>query len=315
MLQAKLVDWETYAKCSNRFKNIFNTADFLFLNRNKVDEIVYVLVSKGNSNKFAVALGVDSEGRMKCPFSAPFGYMETLSKEQSIENYEQALYEIEKILKEAGYKEIYITMPPSFYEKSVIESWYAIFINNKWTIRYADINFSINILEMIDGYESKIYRNARKNLRIANSKKMKIKECMSEKERISAYQIIKANRAAKGYPLKMSEEQVLKTMQIIPSRMFRVMYEEEAIASALVYDVTDKIAQVVYWGDIPGKSNLKVMNFIAYELIKYYGERKFEYLDIGPSTEYGVPNYGLCDFKDSIGCERSVKYTFMKELK
>lgn len=40
-----------------------------------------------------------------------------------------------------------------------------------------------------------------------------------------------------------------------------------------------------------------------------------KYLDIGPSTENSIPNYGLCDFKESIGCRRSLKYTMVKELR
>ena len=33
-------------------------------------------------------------------------------------------------------------------------------------------------------------------------------------------------------------------------------------------------------------------------------------LDIGPSTENGIPNYGLCEFKESIGCSVTMKYSF-----
>jgi len=39
------------------------------------------------------------------------------------------------------------------------------------------------------------------------------------------------------------------------------------------------------------------------------------YIDIGPSTENSIPNYGLCEFKESIGCDISPKYTFYKYLK
>ena len=35
---------------------------------------------------------------------------------------------------------------------------------------------------------------------------------------------------------------------------------------------------------------------------------------IGPSTESSIPNYGLCEFKESIGCEINQKFTFSKEI-
>ena len=34
-------------------------------------------------------------------------------------------------------------------------------------------------------------------------------------------------------------------------------------------------------------------------------------LDLGPATETGVPNYGLCVFKESLGAEPTLKYTMM----
>ena len=44
-----------------------------------------------------------------------------------------------------------------------------------------------------------------------------------------------------------------------------------------------------------------------------YGEKGFEYLDIGISTDHGIINYGLSDFKISIGCDTSAKVTFVKD--
>ena len=74
------------------------------------------------------------------------------------------------------------------------------------------------------------------------------------------------------------------------------------------------MAQVIYWGNISKYNNYKSINYLAYELIKYYKKEGFDYLDIGPSSECGIPNYGLCDFKDSIGCELSVKCCFEKSF-
>ena len=84
------------------------------------------------------------------------------------------------------------------------------------------------------------------------------------------------------------------------------------IAAAQVFHVCEGIVQVIYWGDVPGYSVLKPINYLAYELINFYGERGFQYIDIGPSSEKGRPNYGLCDFKSSIGCDLNAKFSFKK---
>ena len=52
------------------------------------------------------------------------------------------------------------------------------------------------------------------------------------------------------------------------------------------------------------------INFLAYQLIQYYTKKGIKILDIGISTEDGIPNYGLCDFKESIGCFLSSKIIF-----
>ena len=45
-----------------------------------------------------------------------------------------------------------------------------------------------------------------------------------------------------------------------------------------------------------------------------YKEKGISLIDIGTSTVDGVPNFGLCDFKESIGCNCSPKINFVKEI-
>ena len=113
----------------------------------------------------------------------------------------------------------------------------------------------------------------------------------------------------------MTYQQVCDTVQIIPHEFFLVERDRERIAAALVYRINEDVAQVIYWGDRLQYREYKPINFLSYQLIHYYGEKGLKYLDIGPSTENSIPNYGLCDFKESIGCRRSLKYTMVKELR
>ena len=207
-----------------------------------------------------------------------------------------------------------MTLPPVFYDNDVLSTWYSLMANSGWMQKYVDINFTMNINYLISNYMEKIHYNARKNLKIAEESGLIISECKSLDDRKKAYRTIKINRETKGYLLRMTEEQVMNTINIVPASMYGVYDNSEMVASALVYDVTDSVAQVVYWGDIPGYQEKKVINFLAYELLKIYADKGFQYLDIGPSTEKGIPKYGLCDFKDSIGCSRTVKHYLYKDL-
>ena len=50
------------------------------------------------------------------------------------------------------------------------------------------------------------------------------------------------------------------------------------------------------------------MNVLAYRLFEYYSKRDIDIIDIGPSSIDGVPDYGLLEFKESIGCSVCSKY-------
>ena len=63
------------------------------------------------------------------------------------------------------------------------------------------------------------------------------------------------------------------------------------------------------------KSNAdRTMNFLSYKVLEYYKNTNIKYVDIGPSTEDSLPNYGLCEFKESIGCFIMPKFTMKYEI-
>jgi hypothetical protein len=93
-----------------------------------------------------------------------------------------------------------------------------------------------------------------------------------------------------------------------------VTHGTEHVAAALIFHVAPLVVQVIYWGDIPDFGNLKPMNFLSFSVFKYYKQLGFNYVDIGPSTENGVPNHGLCEFKESIGCDIDPKFSFQKDI-
>ncbi|GFI54142.1 hypothetical protein IMSAGC022_00753 [Alistipes sp.] len=113
----------------------------------------------------------------------------------------------------------------------------------------------------------------------------------------------------------MTWEQVKDTIAYISHDLFILDIDEEEVASAIVFKVTDNINQVIYWGDLPGFADKRPMNLLAYTIYEYYWHLGLGFLDIGPSTMNGIPNYGLCDFKESIGCTTSNKFIFCKEIK
>lgn len=308
------INSDIYQQLLKNCKTVFNSVPFIETNRTLVKEIKYLIIYKENSARFAVSFGIKDDNNYYCPFSAPFSYIEPIKVDLKMQDYKEALEALETYFIQKQIKQVCITFPPEFYDHKNISIWLQLMLNNNWYINTVDLNYCFNLNKIKDSYESIIAKNARKNLRISLVSNLTIKECQTEEEFIEAYQIIQLNRSSKGYPLRMTREHVLRTMRVVPSKMFLVFDNEQNLAAALVYDISPTIAQVIYWGDIPGHPEKKVMNYIAYKLIDIYAGRNFEYLDIGPSSENGVLNYGLCDFKDSIGCEESLKFKLTKNF-
>lgn len=290
---------------------VFDTVSFNELNRYKVEELKYLLF-KEKKYRFGLCIGIRN-GEVSCPFSAPFGTMVSIRKPVSIQYYDEAIDLLDKFAIENNYKSIRFILPPMFYDETGI----SIFINTLhrkgYNFKNIDLNFQLKIRKVFsEKYEEFLPHNGRKNLRIALNSDLVLKHCNTIEEVNTAYNVIAENREAKGYPLRMTYQQVLETIQIVNHDFFLVMKNDEAIAAALIYYINQDVAQVIYWGDRPGFGVCKPINFLAYQLIQYYGQRGLSYLDIGPSTEDSLPNYGLCDFKESIGCDISNKMTMIK---
>jgi len=182
-------------------------------------------------------------------------------------------------------------------------------------ISEVNLNYAFELDSFNESYPQRIWHNARKNLRISLTEGFNFEFCTSNEEKNLAYNIIQMNRASKGFPLRMTWPMVKETAQLISADFF-IAYKEKSIpvASAIVFHISEFVIQIIYWGDAPGYSELKPMNFLAFKVFEYYKNSNKRIIDIGPSTENSIPNYGLCEFKEGIGCRIDPKYTFIHKL-
>jgi len=292
----------------------FNNSNFQLLNQDKVERLAWLVFEEEGKTKAGLVGGI-KDGMLKSPFSSPFGGFNFLRPSVRLSMIQKAVDELIAWGKEEGLKAIRITLPPNIYETAAVDKQLNSLFIKGFTIQYIDLNYSYPLEHFDDHYIQNIKRNARKNLKAA----LRVHDYSFQKatvleEQQEAYQVIAANRAAKGYPLHLSWEAIAATAEIIDIDFFLVRIKEEAVASAIVFHVAPGIVQVVYWGDAPGYYAQRPMNYLSYHVFQYY-KGKVDTIDIGPSTEAGIPNNGLCEFKESIGCVISPKYTLIKEFK
>ena len=289
--------------------HIFNSVAFNELNKYKCDSIHYLLF-RDSKIRLGLILGKRGED-MFSPFSAPFGCFSFLNEKIGINEIDESIQVLDDYLIEKKIRYIKFVLPPLCYNVSFISKLINSFSRNGYTISSIDLNHVFKTSLFNEKYMDIIHGNARNKLKLA----LKQNFVFQKTEDIGlVYGIISKNRQVRGFPLRMTLEQVEETIQTVKYDAFVVALNQDYIASALVYHVANKIVQVIYWGDIPEFSIMKTMNFLSYKVFEFYKNTGIEIIDIGTSTENGIPNYGLCDFKESIGCSVESKFIFEKKF-
>lgn len=298
---------EEYSSLFNKYPHVYNTVDFSQLNQHKAEKLHFLMFYSGGI-RYGLILGERGDGCLCSPFSAPFGGF-TSNKPQNFEIIDDAVVALKKYAVQQG-RHIVITLPPLFYDEIQIPLFINALQRHAGT-HFIDVNYHFQLSDFAV-YNTVMERNARKNLNHALKENLTFMHIRTDDvDGVKrAYAVIKANREELGYPLRMSLDDVLRTIDIIPADFFLLTHGGEDVAAAQVFHVTYNIYQVIYWGDRRQFSYLRPMNSLAYNIFDYYYRQGIEILDIGPSTEKGIPNYGLCNFKAGIGCRVSTKFSF-----
>ncbi|PWA04868.1 hypothetical protein [Flavobacterium psychrotolerans] len=305
------VDSTYYDAVFSRPFHCFNAAAFNSLNGHKCDSIFH-LIFRDTKIRLGIIFGL-KENILNSPFSAPFGGFEYVNEEIRLQQIDAALEVLEQWAKTKKIQGIKIVSPPFFYKENFLNKVCNCLHRAGYGTTNMELNYQFSTHKLEGDYQATIWNNAKKNFKKALQSDLIFEKIDAEKGQ-EAYRIIAQNRKEKGFPLHMTWESVATTMSVIPIDFFIVKKEDHAIGAAIVFHVSPKVVQVVYWGDLSQYSEFKTMNFLSYNLFQYYKTQGIEIVDIGPSTKNSIPNFGLCEFKESIGCDISVKTEFFKSF-
>ena len=284
--------------------HLFNSVDFAELNAGRCDRIHY-LVFADSKVRFGLIAG-EREGKLFAPFSAPFASF-SYNSLQSIDAVDAAV----DALGRYGMP-VQLFLPPTFYDPLMLPKFESALLR-KATLLYSDLNYHISLkgfnkTDWTPEALARVGAKARPRLKAALKTPF---EVTHRADPARAYAVIAANRAHKGYPLRMTLEQVLATAPLACTEFIVMSLEGQDVASAVVYHTAPGIMQVVYWGDAPGFEALHPMQRFAYEVMHRCASLGSPILDIGPASEDGIPSPGLCTFKESIGCTPTLKPKFL----
>lgn len=286
----------------------FNTAAFAELNKSRCDELLYLIFM---DKKVRLGLILARKGNnWISPFSAPFGGFVSKTHQPTLEHVEQAVDTLKTFLTDKAASSFRMTLPPLFYHPTLLTKIQHVCVNNGFAVTDWDLNYNFpTVYFEMEYVQHRMSRNARRNWLTSCEFGLEFKVLTGEEGIRRAYAVIRNNRDSKGYYLSMTEQDLLQTSKLVPTDSFVVAMDDEDIAAAIVYHTAKGIVQVIYWGDLPEAKSYKAMHFLAYQVFGHYHRIGLPMIDVGPAMIDNKPNYGLCEFKESIGCDIQPKLT------
>jgi hypothetical protein len=219
------------------------------------------------------------------------------------------LGEIQKELAEAGVEQIEIRHWPSAYLKSdIVES--ALLVSGFKSI-CRDINQHLSISAL--SFTSKI----------RNSERLKLAQCYRQgfsfkqegpEALISVHDLVVKTLVRKSFPVTMSLAALTEGFQVRPESylIFSVYDGHQLIAAAVSLVINNSILYNFYHADHQNYRNFSPTVMLLEGIYKFCQKNNYSILDLGISSEKGITNEGLFNFKQNIGCESSPKHIFSK---
>ncbi len=288
--------------------SVFNSVPFSELNKEKCSKVHYLLF-RDSKLRLGIIMGERDNG-LYVPFSATYGGF-CFNSVVACQYYDDACAAVKEYAVKIG-KPVFITLAPPIYNSTDNAKTFSAFMRAGARIESIEYNQHFELVRF-SNYEGILESKIRNKLHNALSGNLTFSRLDSKNPNdvARAYEVIRINHKERGNPLRMSLQNVLDTIKIIPADFFVVSDNEgHDVAAAQIFHTTKDIYQIIYWGDVPEYSYLKSMNFLSYKVFEYYYQQgAVKILDIGISTEDGVPNYGLCEFKENIGCYSTLKFS------
>jgi hypothetical protein len=291
---------QQYGAVLTQVPHPFNTVAFNELNARKCAALHHLLFTD-RKVRGGIILG-ETDGKLISPFSAPFGGF-TFTRNQRANYVDDMVSALVGYAQSCG-KSLTVTLPPPIYNESMTAKCVSAFTRIPCVVTTVDLSYNLPV-------DATPTSSGRRALRRAESIPFIIKRLPSTPPCIArVYEVIKANHIHRNHPLHMSLTDVITTVNLISADFFILSLGDTDLAAAMLYRSAPGIAQLIYWGDTPGHSQMRVMNRLAAYLQQFYAGIGIHTIDLGTASVNGTPDYQLCAFKESIGAVATPRHTF-----
>jgi len=310
-MKIEKIDPAEYSGVFGKDDIVYNSAEFNLLNRLKCERLECLLIHD-DKRKIGIIGGV-VDNKLLSPFSAPFSCFSSTDKNMRIEHIAEALSLLNGYLVLNKFSSVSFVLPPFFYGESWI-SRISLCLDKSGYKSVLLVNHHLFTSDIRNYEEGRIDKNLRYSLKTADKYSLVFKRVENRDEMKLAFDVIEINKKSKNRPQSMTFDQITEMHELINIDFLLVLKEQIPVASAIVYNHSGDIAQVIHWGAVPDSSRYYPMNFLVYSMLRFYNGKGINIIDLGTSMIGNDLNTGLIKFKDSIGGTTSVKLSFYRNF-
>jgi len=241
--------------------------------------------------------------------ASPFGAFLTDREIQKVDLH-GCLDEMGAWSKPRGITELMIRMFPNEYHPRFASIITETLLESGFQIMYEDRAQYIPIKA-----KGSMDLNSHKKRRVRNSDTRGFQFRQLSQEALDrCYDLFVQSRVSKSYPITMSLDALRSMFALFPDQylLFGLFDAERVIAASVAIMVSDEILYCFYLGDDLEYRTYSPVTALVSGIYDYCKVNNFLMLDLGISTDKGVVNEGLYNFKKSFGALESPKVTFIK---
>lgn len=289
-------------------------SSYSFFEIHKTEASSYFTLTNNSSNELVGICHFSSsdQSTFRSPFRGTFAGFELKKFDSQLLQF--FIREVELFLLKKGAKQIIVNSAPFIHNLPIQSHMFNSFLNDGYKIYSHEINHSIYLKEI--DLVSSMQKSARKRYNKCMRDGFTFRQVTTKSEIQNVYNIIAVNRESKGYSISMSFDQIMRMQEAFPLNLyfFETSHHRELVASGICIKLSHEILYVFYWGDLPGYEQHSPIIFLASGIYEFARKNGFKILDIGTSTQNGIPNQGLIKFKENLGFMASLKLAYSKNL-
>lgn len=290
--------------------HLFVSEAFINLNAFKVDKIVR-LIQDTDKVQLGLIAGI-TNGVLKAPFSAPFGGFHFKNENIYTTAIESYITDLLDYAAASDLTEVRLTLSPDIYSQSFNAKLVNVLIRMNFNMVIPEITNWVDLDEFNGTYSHNASRTYY-NQSVKN--KLEFHQTDKKDEMEAIYNLIVENRTRMGRPIYMTFNDLLGMGNLFDIDYFKVITEDgQLVAGGMFYHSNSQTAYAVFWGDALEGRPLRAMDYLIFKLWEFYKNKGFKYIDLGISTESGIPNEGLLRFKETHECVSALRYSFTMPL-